>query len=55
MLVLANGAYGKRIVKMCETMGVAFDCLTGSEREPMTKEWVRSRMESTGKNTDSYW
>ena len=55
MLVLANGAYGKRMVKMCEAMGVAFDCLTGSEREPMTREWVRGRMEGAGKSKDLYW
>jgi len=54
VLVLANGAYGKRINKICETMGVPFDNLTGSEREPISKDWVRRRMEGTGKNKDMY-
>ena len=55
MLVLANGAYGKRIARICETMGVPFDFLQGSEREPISKDWVRRQMEATGKNKDMYW
>ena len=42
VLVLANGAYGKRINKICETMGVPFDNLTGSEREPISKAGIIS-------------
>ena len=55
MLVLANGAYGKRITRICETMGVPFDFMLGSEREPISKDWVRRQLEAAGKNKDMYW
>ena len=55
MLVLANGAYGKRIARICETMDVWFDFMFGSEREPISKDWVLKQLETAGKNKDMYW
>ena len=41
VLVIANGAYGKRMVKMCQVAGLDCDVVTSSEVLPVDLEKVR--------------
>jgi len=46
VLILANGAYGKRMMKMCESIGIDFDVNISSEAIPVpledVKKWLKS-------------
>ena len=43
---MANGAYGKRMMKMCESIGIDFDVNISSEAIPVpledVKKWLKS-------------
>ena len=40
VLVIANGAYGKRMVKMCQVTGIECDVVTSSEVLPVDLDKV---------------
>jgi aspartate aminotransferase-like enzyme len=44
---LANGAYGKRIMKICETVGIEFDFTVTPEQLPVPLDLVREKLEKT--------
>ncbi len=53
--MLANGAYGKRIIKMCQTMELAIDEFLGSEKEPITKHCVEKWLQNNKRSPNDYW
>ena len=45
ILVVANGAYGKRMVKMCQVAGIECDVVTSSEVLPVDLDKVGPNFE----------
>lgn len=45
MFVVINGAYGQRIAKMCEVMGIAFDTIVFPENEPVDPKAVIEKID----------
>jgi aspartate aminotransferase-like enzyme len=46
-LVLANGSYGKRMMKICETLGIDFDFSVTPENLPVPLDVVREKLEKS--------
>jgi len=44
ILVIANGAYGKRMVKMCQVAGIECDVVTSSEVLPVDLEKIKAQL-----------
>ena len=54
VLVLANGAYGKRIFKICQTVGIDFDFSVSAENYPVPINLVVEKLESANANNVTY-
>ena len=54
VLVLANGAYGKRIIKICETVGIDVDFSVSAENIPVPTDVVVEKLESAKANNVTY-
>lgn len=46
-MILANGAYGKRMMKICETVGIDYDFTLTSEDKPVPADLVREKLEQS--------
>jgi len=51
VLILANGAYGKRMEKMCQVIGIEYDTIRSSEIQPFDVSQVESVLSNGTKYT----
>ncbi len=43
---MCNGAYGKRMMKICDAIGIPYDEVTGPEDWPVSKTEARKKLEA---------
>lgn len=55
VLVLANGAYGKRLATICETLALPHDVISTDERQPVTKAAISQYMDREKRKMEDYW
>lgn len=54
VLILANGSYGKRIMKICETVGIDYDFSITPENLPVPVDLVTEKLENANANNLTY-